>query len=305
MAAPGIDLNQLKARLTRLGVEVRGGGATAHSPHSAATGAATRTPERKREDERFVEPAAIDRGRKGMVDLFERINRVERAMSSAEAQGSAIKQALQEDLGALTALAAVEEVVRSPKPERVIVKKPKGTAKVRPSALVSAPTRGLSAAVRSAEHMRSIPAHTPLSNVLAQYKEAEAAWAHDKARLRRDALEERKRANKLELELKRQQRVLEHQTLDIKALKTALKSRDSHIETATERVRELDTSLQRTQEETAVAIAELTAERDDLKGMLMAALQRLEAVNDLVQRAEITSAVMEDKVAGSCTLCGH
>ena len=50
--------------------------------------------------------------------------------------------------------------------------------------------------------------------------------ASPQARLRREAIEERKRANKLELEYKRQQRVLEHQSLDIKALKTALKSRE-------------------------------------------------------------------------------
>lgn len=42
--------------------------------------------------------------------------------------------------------------------------------------------RGLSAAVRSSEHMRSIPAHTPLSTVLSQFKEAEEAWAHEKVR---------------------------------------------------------------------------------------------------------------------------
>ncbi|GIL85755.1 hypothetical protein Vretimale_13216 [Volvox reticuliferus] len=292
MAGAAVDLNQLKARLTRLGVEVRGGGAIPQSPAVAAI----RSPDRQHENGRLVEPAAVDRGRKGMSDLFERINRVERAMSSAEAQGTAIKQALHEDFGALAALAAAEEAARSPKRERVVVKKAKGGAKGRPSALTAGGGRGLSAAVRSAEHMRSIPANTPLSTVLAQFKEAEASWAHEKARLRRDAVEERKRANKLELEVKRQQRVLEHQALDIKALKTALKSRDSHIETATERVRELDSSLQRTQEETAVVIAELTAERDDLKGLLMAALQRLEAVNELVQRAEITSAVMEDKM---------
>ncbi|GIL59828.1 hypothetical protein Vafri_14550 [Volvox africanus] len=292
MAGAVVDLNQLKARLTRLGVDVRGGGAIPQSPAIAAV----RSPDRKREDGRLVEPAAVDRGRKGMSDLFERINRVERAMSSAEAQGTAIKQALQEDLGALAALAAAEEAARSPKRERAVVKKAKGGAKGRPLALTAGGGRGLSAAVRNAEHMRSIPANTPLSTVLAQFKEAEASWAHEKARLRRDAVEERKRANKLELEVKRQQRVLEHQALDIKALKTALKSRDSHIETATERVRELDSSLQRTQEETAVVIADLTAERDDLKGLLVAALQRLEAVNELVQRAEITSAVMEDKM---------
>ncbi|KAG2439424.1 hypothetical protein HXX76_004781 [Chlamydomonas incerta] len=229
-----------------------------------------------------------------MADLFERINRVERAMTSAEAQSSAIQQALNEDFGNLAVEAAEADAVRSPKPERT--KKAKSAVKgARPSGLLPGP-KGLSAAVRSIDHMRSIPAHTPLSSVLAQFKEAETAWAHEKARLRREAIEERKRANKLELDNKRLQRVNEHQMLDVKALKTALKSRDSQLETATERIRELDVALQRTQEESALAIASLNAERDDLKGLLLAALQRLEAVDDLVQRADISSAMMEDKM---------
>ncbi len=65
------------------------------------------------------------------------------------------------------------------------------------------------------------------------------------ARLRREALEERKRANKLELDVRRQQRTLEHQALDVKALKTALKSRDSQLEAAGERIRELEVALAR------------------------------------------------------------
>lgn len=58
------------------------------------------------------------RGRKGMADLFERINRVERAMNSAEAQGSAIQQALNEDFGKLAVAAAEADAARSPKPDR-------------------------------------------------------------------------------------------------------------------------------------------------------------------------------------------
>lgn len=38
------------------------------------------------------------RGRKGIVELFDRIHRVEKAMSSAEAQNEAIQQAIQEEL---------------------------------------------------------------------------------------------------------------------------------------------------------------------------------------------------------------
>ena len=39
------------------------------------------------------------RGRKGIVDLFDRIHRVEKAMSSAEAQNSAIQRVIQEEAG--------------------------------------------------------------------------------------------------------------------------------------------------------------------------------------------------------------
>ncbi len=31
-------------------------------------------------------------------------------------------------------------------------------------------------------HARNLPVHTPLSSVLAQFKEAEASWAHEKVR---------------------------------------------------------------------------------------------------------------------------
>ncbi|PNH04878.1 hypothetical protein TSOC_008904, partial [Tetrabaena socialis] len=240
MAASGPDLDQLKARLTRLGVEVRGGEAGPSSPPAHAPPSRSRSPALQHARN---EAMGLERGKKGMADLFERISRVERAMTSAEAQSSAIKEALQEDLDHLVG-AAAEDAVRSPKPERGAGKKLKSAAKpTRQSALLPGHGRGLGAAIRSAEHMRSIPAHTPLSNVLAQFKEAEAAWANEKARLRREALEERKRANKLELEFKRQQRVLEHQALDIKALKTALKSRDGQLDGAAERVRELDGAL--------------------------------------------------------------
>lgn len=220
-------------------------------------------------------------------------------MNSAEAQGSAIQQALEEE-GKAGPVVAAGEV--NPKPARAssAAKKAKPPVAKAPRGAVAQGLiqggKGLSAAVRSESHMRSIPAHSPLSSVLAQFKEAENAWAHEKARLRREALEERKRANKLELDVRRHQRTLEHQALDVKALKTALKSRDSQLEAAGERIRELEVALARTTEETALSIAGLNAEREDLKGLLAAALQRLEAVDELVQRADISSAVMEDKM---------
>lgn len=55
---------------------------------------------------------------------------------------------------------------------------------------------------------------------------------------------ERKRANKLELDSKRQARCVEQLGLDVKALKTALKNRDSQLGVAGERIRELEGALQ-------------------------------------------------------------
>lgn len=45
MATPNLDLNQLKARLNRLGVEVRGGAAASFCIHPAAAIAPSGSPE--------------------------------------------------------------------------------------------------------------------------------------------------------------------------------------------------------------------------------------------------------------------
>lgn len=72
-----------------------------------------------------------------------------------------------------------------------------------------------------------------------------ACLACEQARLRREALTERKRANKTDLEHKRLERLAEHRTLELKALKTALKNRDSQLEVAEARIRELEGGLMR------------------------------------------------------------
>lgn len=60
----------------------------------------------------------------------------------------------------------------------------------------------------------------------------------------------------------------------------------------------------RSQEESAAHIASLNAERDDLKALLVATLKRLEAVDEMVQRADISSSVMQEKVRrGGATPC--
>lgn len=51
--------------------------------------------------------------------------------------------------------------------------------------------------------------------------------------------------------------------------------------------------LCRTQHESAAQLAALNAERDDLKALLLASLQRLEAVDEMVARADMSSSVMQ------------
>lgn len=50
------------------------------------------------------------------------------------------------------------------------------------------------------------------------------------------------------------------------------------------------------QEDSSCHLSALNAERDDLKALLLATLQRLEAVDEVVCRADKSSAMMEEKV---------
>ncbi|KAF5835844.1 hypothetical protein DUNSADRAFT_6831 [Dunaliella salina] len=150
--------------------------------------------------------------------------------------------------------------------------------------------------VISKDLMRGATPHTPLAAVLQQYKEAEVAWAHDKAQLRKEAVEQRRRANKADAELQRVHRMSEHKAMDIKALKSALKHRDEHLADAEERLRESERILSRSTEEANAKIAAIAAERDDLRTLLVATLQRLEAVDEAVHRTDLSSAMMEEKM---------
>ncbi|GAX84848.1 hypothetical protein CEUSTIGMA_g12269.t1 [Chlamydomonas eustigma] len=145
-------------------------------------------------------------------------------------------------------------------------------------------------------HARSLPVHAPLSSVLAQLKESETTWAHEKARLRREADVERRRALKIDVELQKATRMLEDRRLDTKALKSALKNRDNQLAASGERIKELEDALNRSQAESANRISTLTSESEDLKALLLATLQRLETVDQLVQRADASSNMMQDKM---------
>ncbi|KAJ9506042.1 hypothetical protein QJQ45_016626, partial [Haematococcus lacustris] len=211
--------------------------------------------------------------------------------------------------------------------------RPGGGAAVR-GALGSAPAGGArnafqprGAGGKSADLLRGVPQHTPLSSVLHQYRDAEVSWAHDKAvrkvdvhatakrrirvvqlspaqwtaaaQLRRDSEDSKRRALKAEADLRKLSRLAESRSLDIKALRTALRNRDVQLEASADRIKELEGLLIRSQEDGAIRAATLSAERDDCKALLLATLQRLEAVDEVVHRADMSSAMMQDKASGS------
>jgi hypothetical protein len=62
-------------------------------------------------------------------------------------------------------------------------------------------------------------------------------------------------------------------------------------------MKELEEALAKTQEDSAIRISALNTERDDLKALLLATLQRLEAVDEMVHRADLSSTMMQDKVS--------
>lgn len=138
--------------------------------------------------------------------------------------------------------------------------------------------------------------NSPLGSVLAQFKEAQAAWAQEKAKLRREAVASRKKASKLELDLAKLQRLHQHKTLDVNSLKAALKGRDQTLEEAHGKVRQLEEALVRSSEVAAEKLCAIAAERDDLQALLLATLERLEGVETVVAAADATSAAMEEKV---------
>lgn len=165
-------------------------------------------------------------------------------------------------------------------------------------AAAAAPERQAPAAAAIKKPSAAVSADrgSPLATVLAQYKEAQAAWAQDKAKLRREAVSCRKQAGKLELELAKLQRLHQHKTLDVSSLRAALKGRDLLLEEAQARSRQLEEALAKSQEVAAEKLCSLAAERDDLQALLLATLQRLEGVEAVVAAADATSAALEEKV---------
>ncbi|KAG1663806.1 hypothetical protein FOA52_004364 [Chlamydomonas sp. UWO 241] len=150
---------------------------------------------------------------------------------------------------------------------------------------------------RQARQLSAAPRHEPLSLLLGQYKDAETGWAHEKIRLRREADSERSRASKTAQELSRAERSLEHKGVEIRGLRAAMQERGAQLEGAAERIQELEDQLAKTRAKAAATISSVTMERDELKGLLMSSLQRLETANDIVKRAEAGSVTMQSRMA--------
>eukprot|EP00951_Prasinocladus_malaysianus_P026855 scaffold239433_cov40-Prasinocladus_malaysianus.AAC.1 len=75
----------------------------------------------------------------------------------------------------------------------------KSARKARPRSQPQMPAKKVQSAVKSDSHSHK----SPLASVLEQYRAAETSWAQEKAKLRRELIEQRKRANKFENDYKK------------------------------------------------------------------------------------------------------
>lgn len=285
-----LNLVDLKQRLASLGVHIAKDTDGRSLPYASQVAG------------KSVEPAKTERkGKSEVQKLLDRCERVEAAISSPETvDHQPVRQKTEQ---------AKLKVEQGTSGARIVSKKARSVAKqaARPpvDALLAAPaqlqarSRPVSSPIpRPSSPARSsrIHVHTPVSSVLAQYRDAEAAWQQEKAKLRREALLQRKRGNKAELECKRLQRLNEQRLQDARGLKAALIARDHQLQQAEARVTDLEELMNRSQQETAEKLATVCSERDDLKVLLIATLERLESVDHVVSRADVSSTMLEDRV---------
>eukprot|EP00892_Ulva_mutabilis_P000640 jgi/Ulvmu1/10577/UM065_0031.1 len=156
--------------------------------------------------------------------------------------------------------------------------------------------RGFIPTVRAPYTGQAINRASPLSGLLADYREAETKWNHERAELRRLLTNEKKRSVKLEGNLNRVHSMYDSKMTDLKAVRSALASREEQIKAAVQHAKELETAHAKAINSDRKALMAMTRERDDLKALLMASLQRLEAVDRVVQRADQSNAAMEQQV---------
>eukprot|EP00798_Chlamydomonas_sp_ICE-L_P016824 gene16824-23103_t len=323
------ELDNLKARLANLGVQVKDASLTTSNAVASA----------ERPKKGFALKSIDPNGKPAVANLLDKINRVEMALNTAESLTHAAQGKVEQELakavsspgtvylsdeysriidpcfsgegregadqgGVQSRGKAEKELTKAVSSQGRKVLKKRGP--VRPKSALTpgsslvpvgpprVPSARTSTCVRRSVNISTdrIPAHTPLASVLQQYRESETTWAQEKAALRREADTQRRRANHFDEELKRLSRLSEHRSLDIKALKSALRNRDNQLVESGERIKELEAY----QEDAAVRLASLSTERDDLKALLIATLQRLEAVDEVVHRADMTSSIMQEKV---------
>lgn len=285
MSNDDIDLAQLKERLAKLGVSFSSG------------------PEE-------VKPAEVRhawtadtaaRSSYGVADLLQKVHAVEREYHSAGgANGASTSESPNAEFGRNARNKAFPKIsIGLPlrKPHKPLSTRGGPEQQASPSAQEQHGMAGrLAGHATASAPVRAPPRHSTVGSLLAQYKEAQRNWTQEKAAMRREAVTQRKRANKLELELGKLERLHAHAQLDVQALKAALKARDTQLSEAQEKVKILEETLSRSQDVAAEKLGALTNERDDLKDLLMATLNRLESVDQGVARADESTALMEKKV---------
>eukprot|EP00877_Chromochloris_zofingiensis_P008578 jgi/Chrzof1/3974/Cz13g15180.t1 len=236
------------------------------------------------------------------MDLLDRCGKVEDVLQKDEPDiiSSATAEARPQSALASKLRAAPVPTNRAPKQSKMLVREAQKLLST-VTHLASEANHAAAAAPHQQQQHRpaAVPLNlpsTPLSTVLAQYKDAQAAWAREKAGLRREAVTQRKRATKLEQDYTKLERLHAHKTLDVQTLRNALKGRDVQLQEADAEVKRLQAELQRSKEAAAEQLCELAGERDDLQALLLATLDRLEAVEGVAKRADESSLLMEQKV---------
>ncbi|EFN58511.1 hypothetical protein CHLNCDRAFT_140571 [Chlorella variabilis] len=138
----------------------------------------------------------------------------------------------------------------------------------------------------------------PLGGLLQRYRDAEAGWLKEKGKLMLAADGEKKRRLKAEAELRRVQQQLSFRVGEVQHLKTGLRSRDCELQDLRDRLREYELAEggERTAQE---AVAQAQAERDELRAAMAEVLQRLDAANDVIGRADSSMASLEAQLAAA------
>ncbi|KAL0056376.1 hypothetical protein WJX82_010684 [Trebouxia sp. C0006] len=139
-------------------------------------------------------------------------------------------------------------------------------------------------------------AYSPVAAMLDRFKTAEAAWNQEKAQYRHEAEVQRKKANKLQFEFEKLQTAHRHQSSELKAMMTALKSRDGQLATAQRQLQGLQEADANDKQSLADVIATLRGERQELSELLDAASHRVSHLEAAHVQHGSKEASLKDKV---------